>query len=311
MSDESQTVLLVDSDEMDRFALQQKLSRKGYNVVSLDKGEDALYLLRSGDVKVDLIISDVKLRKMDGIELLRRIKSMDEPLPMLLITGQGNMEDVITALRLGADDFIRKPFDANDVLSSVHSVLRRKQEKSIAESFARFLEYAKAIYVIPNDISLINIMAFQLTSTLAPSGFCTNAVSENLSLALKEALTNAVCHGNLEISSDIRESEGLTGFNGEIDRRSKMPIYRDRKVKIIYEQTSSYVDYSIEDEGKGFDYKNQPDPRNPENFFKNSGRGLLIIGVHFDEVSWNDKGNRIFLKKYKPPAQNIKNGLLA
>lgn len=304
MTDTAKTVLLVDADMTDRFTLQQKLSHAGYKIVSTEKAEDALYMLKSGEQKIDLLISDVKLRKMDGIELLRRVKAADAPLPVLLITGQGNMEDAINALRCGADDFIRKPFDANDVVLTVHSILRRKQEESIAESFAKYIEYSKTQYAIPNDISLVNVLAFQLTKNLVPAGFCSRTVAENLSLALKEAITNALCHGNLEISSNIRENEGLKSFNEEIEKRSEDPFYKSRKIYISCEQTKEYIAYSVEDEGAGFNYKSRPDPRDEENFFKNSGRGLFIIDVHFDEVSWNEKGNCIYLKKYKPKIQN-------
>ena len=304
---DARTVLIVDAEEMTRFALQRKLSRSGYNIISLEKAEDALYLIKSGDVKVDLVISDIKLYKMDGIELLRRLKALDEPLPVLLIAGKGNMEDVISALRLGADDFIRKPFDASDVVSSVHSILRRKQEEIMAGAFGRFLEYEKTVYVIPNDVSLVNMISYQLTRNLLPMGFCNKTTAENISLALKEAITNAMFHGNLEISSTIREQDGIKGFNEEIDRRKDEFLYKDRKVRIVCEGTVENIEYSIEDEGPGFDYKSVPDPRDPENFFKNSGRGLLIINVHFDEVGWNDKGNCIYLKKRRIAARETLN----
>ncbi|MCL2025904.1 MAG: response regulator, partial [Leptospirales bacterium] len=71
-----QTILIVDAERMTRFTLQEKLSRSGYNIISLEKAEDALYLIKLEDVKIDLVISDIKLYKMDGIELLRRIKAM-------------------------------------------------------------------------------------------------------------------------------------------------------------------------------------------------------------------------------------------
>ncbi|MCL2026587.1 MAG: response regulator [Leptospirales bacterium] len=298
-----QTILIVDAERMTRFTLQEKLSRSGYNIVSLEKAEDAIYLIKSVDAKIALVISDIKLYKMDGIELLRRIKAMAEPIPVLLLAGKGNMEDVIAALRLGADDFIRKPFDVNDVVLSAHSILRRKQEEMMVGAFARFLEYEKSIYVIPNEISLVNMVSYQLTKNLIPMGFCNRTTAENISLALKEAITNAMFHGNLEISSAVREQDGIKGFNEKIEKRKDEPLYKNRKVRIVCEETFDYIEYSIEDDGPGFDYRSIPDPRDPENFFKNSGRGLLIISVHFDEVRWNDKGNSIYLKKRRITAR--------
>ncbi|TFH40810.1 MAG: response regulator [Chrysiogenales bacterium] len=291
-------ILIVDDEEVIRYSLQKKLSRIGYKVISMEKAEDVLYLLKNGE-KVDLIITDIKLRKMDGIELLRRIHGLDEPIPVLIITGHGNVEDAIKALRYGASDFIRKPFDINDVASSVRVILNRKHEKKMAERFARYMLYDKGRYRIPVDETIINAISYNLTKDLAPSGLCNHTTAENISLALQEAISNAMYHGCLEVSSSIREELGIKGYNDEIERRKTDEKYRDRCVTITYELNREYVEYLIEDEGPGFDINSLPDPRDPENFFRNSGRGLLIIRIHMDEVDWNRTGSAMRLRKYR------------
>jgi CheY-like chemotaxis protein len=304
MNNNGAKILVVDDEEVIRYSLQKKLSRLGYKVISMEKAEDALYLLKNGE-KLDLIITDIKLRKMDGIELLRRIHGLDEPIPVLIITGHGNVEDAIKALRYGASDFIRKPFDINDVASSVRIILNRKHEKKLAESFAHFVVYEKGCYRIPIDESIINAMSYNLTKNLVPSGICNSTTAENISMALQEAISNAMYHGCLEISSSIREDYGIKGFNDEIEKRKADERYMDRHVTITYELNKEYVEYIIEDEGPGFDYNNLPDPRDPENFFRNSGRGLLIIRIHLDEVSWNGRGNVLRLRKYRVERNDV------
>jgi DNA-binding response OmpR family regulator len=304
MNNNGAKILVVDDEEVIRYSLQKKLSRLGYKVISMEKAEDVLYLLKNGE-KLDLIITDIKLRKMDGIELLRRIHGLDEPIPVLIITGHGNVEDAIKALRYGASDFIRKPFDINDVASSVRIILNRKHEKKLAESFARFVVYEKGCYCIPIDESIINAMSYNLTKYLVPSGLCNSTTAENISLGLQEAISNAMYHGCLEISSSIREDYGIKGFNDEIEKRKTDERYKNRHVTICYELNRDYVEYTIEDEGPGFDYNSLPDPRDPENFFRNSGRGLLIIRIHFDEVSWNERGNILRLRKYRVERNDV------
>ena len=71
MNNNGAKILVVDDEEVIRYSLQKKLSRLGYKVISMEKAEDVLYLLKNGE-KLDLIITDIKLRKMDGIELLKR-----------------------------------------------------------------------------------------------------------------------------------------------------------------------------------------------------------------------------------------------
>ncbi len=297
MPEQSATIIVIDDEEVIRFTLQKKLSRLGYHVISLEKAEDALYLIKNDEQSIDLIISDIKLRKMDGIELLRRVKALDEPIPVMLITGHGNVEDAVTALRFGANDFIRKPFDINDVASSVRAILRRKHERLLEKSFARFTEYEKSVFRIPVDTSIMNTISYKLTKNLVPSGLCNATTAENISMALKEAISNAMFHGNLEISSEMREQGGVKAFNEEIEKRKEDERYKNRTVKISYEQNYEHVEYIIEDEGPGFNYRGLPDARDPENFFKNSGRGLLIIQLHMDEVFWNEKGNCITMRK--------------
>ncbi|HPO47226.1 MAG TPA: response regulator, partial [Spirochaetota bacterium] len=133
------SVVIIDDDEVVRYTLQKKLSRMGYTIISLERAEDMIYLLKNEQKEVDLIITDVKLKKMDGIELLRHVNALETPIPVLVITGQGNIEDAIRALRYGACDFIRKPFDINEVASAVRGILRRKQEQKLVGSSAKYI----------------------------------------------------------------------------------------------------------------------------------------------------------------------------
>jgi len=308
MTANNSTILLIDDEEVTRYSLQKKLLKQGYNVISLDRAEDALYLVKNEEKKIDLIITDIKLRKMDGIELMRYLNTLEQSIPVLVLTGQATMEDAIRALRYGACDFIRKPFDISEVISVARNTIRARHEKELADSFGKYIEYDKRIFRIGTDVSACNVLSYKLTENLAPSEFCNRTTAENISLALREAITNAMFHGNLEITSDIRAERGINGFNEEIEARRAAEKYRERRVTITYEFTGEYVEYTIADEGPGFNFKKLPDPRDPENFLKDSGRGLLIIRIHMDEVAWNKTGNVIRMKKYRVARKDDENG---
>ena len=295
------TVAVVDDEEDIRNVLHKKLSKIGFNVITLEDAENLLDILKKNETVIDIVISDIKLPGIDGIELLRHIDKLDNPIPVLLITGHGSIEHAIQALRYGAFDFIRKPFDLNEIISSVNRILRSKREEKITDNLGQYIIYEKRMFEIPSDSTACNVITYILTKDLTSAGFCNRTTSGNISLALKEAVDNAIIHGNLEISSEIIEDKGIKDFYEEVKKRKTLKKYSEKKVAVYYELVHDYVEYIIEDEGQGFNYNMLPDPRDPENFFKNSGRGLLIIRTLMDEVDWNSKGNTIRLRKYRLP----------
>jgi len=297
MNEHCTTIAVIDDEYAIRENIQEKLISLGHEVLLFDNAEDVLKIINDDLNKIGLIITDIKLPKIDGIELLRKTKLLDKPIPVLIISGHGNVDEVVSALRLGASDFIQKPFDVNDLIYSVKSTLKSIHEKEIENNFSQYLDYKKVGYVIPVDSAIINPLSHKLVKDLVLSGICSHGTAENVSFALKEAINNAMFHGNLEVPSSLREKGGIKLFNEEIEIRRKDPKYSERKIFITHKQTKKYVEYTIEDEGPGFNYENLPDPR--KNFYKNSGRGILIIKLHMDEVNWNEKGNKIILRKNK------------
>ncbi len=291
------TIVIIDDDDVVRYTLRKKLSRFGYKIIVLDKAEDALYLLKQGN-DIDFIVTEIRLRKMDGIELLRHVNALDVPVPVLLI-GQGNVDDAIRALRYGACDFIRKPVDANDIASIIRTELRNRRKKEKPVDLGHFVVSDRREFLLPSDDELASLVSYELTKNLTGSGICNHVTSENISLSLKEALSNAMFHGNLEVDSKIREIDGVKAYNELIEKRKNSDKYKNRRVHILYELTPSWVEYTITDEGKGFNYTLLPDPKEPENFFKKSGRGILIIKIHMDEIEWRERGNSIRMRKYK------------
>ncbi|MFW5807876.1 MAG: ATP-binding protein, partial [Spirochaetota bacterium] len=257
------------------------------------------YILKNDMEPVDCIITDINLRKMDGIELLRHVNALDNPIPVLLI-GQGNVEDAIKALRYGACDFMKKPVDINQLASKIRSVLKVREEERRAISLGRFCLRENRVLLLPSEPELGNLIAYELTKNLVGIGLCNQVTADNILMSLREALSNAMFHGNLEVSSDIRQKDrGTKDFNSEIEKRQRIEPYGSRRVRLEYELTPEYVEYVIEDEGPGFDFASLPDPNDPMNFFKKSGRGILIIKIHMDEVEWNERGNRLRIRKYR------------
>ncbi len=107
------TILVVDDEEMMRDLLGKILSREGYNIITAINGVNALEKLSNN--KVDIVISDMKMPRMNGFELLKNIKSEYEGLGIIIMTAYGDTYTVKDALLLGADEYITKPFKSYEI----------------------------------------------------------------------------------------------------------------------------------------------------------------------------------------------------
>ena len=115
-------------------------------------------------------------------------------------------------------------------------------------------------------------------------------------MALEEALVNAAEHGNLELDSALRSSDRKAYVDLANQRRGAEP-YRDRRVYVEAHLSRQEARFIVRDEGAGFDPGTLPDPRDPENLLKVSGRGVLIMRTFMDHVSFNPTGNEVTLVK--------------
>ncbi len=114
-------ILIVDDEERMRHLLSIMLGRRGYHVEQAGDGVEALEMI--GAAPFDMIITDIKMPRMDGIELLKKIMAMDIPSPVVFITAFATVESAVEAMRLGAVDYITKPFEEDRILLTVERTL--------------------------------------------------------------------------------------------------------------------------------------------------------------------------------------------
>jgi two-component system response regulator VicR len=117
-------VLVVDDERRYRELLEMNLSRRGYRVVQAVDGLSALNAVEAEEL--DLVILDLKLPDMDGYEVCRRIRE-HSAVPVIMLTARAEEEQKIRGLKLGADDYVTKPFSAGELLARVEAVLRRAE----------------------------------------------------------------------------------------------------------------------------------------------------------------------------------------
>ncbi len=117
-------ILIIDDERSIRNTLKDILENEGYTVVTAEDGQKGLDLLKSE--KFDLVFCDVKMPKMDGIEVLTQIKKENPDQTVVMISGHGTIDTAVESLKLGAFDFIEKPLDLNRLLVCVRNGLERK-----------------------------------------------------------------------------------------------------------------------------------------------------------------------------------------
>ncbi|MEA1923365.1 MAG: response regulator [Pseudomonadota bacterium] len=124
-------VLIVDDENSIRISLADELEDEGYSVTTAASGEEAFTILKENDF--DLIITDLIMEGIGGIEVLKKAKTLDPVISVLILTGYGNLETAIAALRLGADDYLLKPCEIDELLLRVKRGLeKREMQKKIA-----------------------------------------------------------------------------------------------------------------------------------------------------------------------------------
>ncbi len=116
-------ILVVDDEEALRTVLSSELLAEGYGVETAVDGEDAVNILNEQDF--DLILLDIKMKRVDGFEVLRHVKRIRPVTKVIMLTGFADLKNAIESKRLGAEDFVSKPYDLVDLLTTVERVLAK------------------------------------------------------------------------------------------------------------------------------------------------------------------------------------------
>lgn len=122
------SILVVDDEEHAREGLSKILTREGYGVEMAANGKEAIDSLKRQSF--DLVITDMRMPLMDGFEVLREIKKMDESIGVIMITAYGEVESYLEAMNLGAFEYINKPVRVNELKRVITKVLEERRKKA-------------------------------------------------------------------------------------------------------------------------------------------------------------------------------------
>jgi DNA-binding response OmpR family regulator len=154
------TILLVDDEESIQTLLTYPLERDGYAVVQARDGEEALR--RFDEEQIDLVVLDVMLPRLDGLEVCKRLRG-ESNVPIIMLTARGEELDKVLGLELGADDYITKPFSIREFRSRVRALLRRAASPHLAGERDELIERGELRIDVPRRTVEVRGEAVQLT----------------------------------------------------------------------------------------------------------------------------------------------------
>jgi two-component system, OmpR family, KDP operon response regulator KdpE len=161
------TVLVVEDDAALRRALRTSLRARSLDVLECATGADALVLVADG--RPDVVLLDLGLPDIDGVEALRRMRSFSDT-PVVVLTARDRQSDKIAALDAGADDYVTKPFDVEELLARVRAVLRRvpqtETRPAVVEidglvidlGLRRILRDGEAVHLTKTELALLEVL---------------------------------------------------------------------------------------------------------------------------------------------------------
>jgi CheY-like chemotaxis protein/anti-sigma regulatory factor (Ser/Thr protein kinase) len=293
-------VLVVDDSAVDRRSAGGLVEHGlGWRTAYAEDGAAALAAIERAAPAV--VLTDLLMPQMDGLELVEAVRGRYPFLPVVLMTAHGSEDVAIRALREGAASYVPKRTLARDLAETLQQVVTAAQASQSQQRLLASLSRVESELFLENDPSLVPALTGLLLETLGAMGLCDETDRIRIRIALTEALTNALYHGNLEISSELRERDD-NAYEQLARERCRQPPYRDRRIHVTTRITRPEAVYCIRDEGPGFDPSRLPDPTDPANLERRSGRGLLLIRTFMDEVTHNATGNQVTLVKRRRPA---------
>src|SRR5437588_10790791 len=258
------TVLVVDDSSLDRHLAAALLSRRAgaepsskaarLNVAFAGNGHEALAAIQKETP--DLVLTELQMPDMDGLQLVQEIRARYPFVPVVRVTGQGSEDIAIQALQRGAASYVPKKNLAYDLIETVEDVLavagsKKHQQRLLDECWMQ----SESHFVLTNDISFIPPLIGHFQENLTRLRLCDENGLIRMAVALREALINAIYHGNLEVVLDPRAKDDKE-YRQLIEERLHLEPYEDRRIYVTAKESRREALYTIRDEGPGFDPAN-------------------------------------------------------
>jgi len=288
-------VLVVDDSAVDRELIGGLIEQDEDLVVSyaVDGAVALASVVRDAP---DVIVTDLIMPKMDGLELVASLQESHPFVPVILVTSKGNEEKAVQALQEGAASYVPKHALAAELLETIETALSAADHRRSRSELMKAMQSSQMVFEIVNQRQLFAPLIDYLQESIADLGMLDGGARTRVGVALEEALVNAAEHGNLDLDSSMRQDD-RQGYLDLLESRLLKSPYADRRIHVEAHLSADEATFVLRDEGQGFDWRTLPDPTDPANLLKVSGRGVMLMRTFMDEVVFNEVGNQVTLVK--------------
>lgn len=285
-------VLIVEPNSVRADEMSTMLRTGGHVPVVAKSRRAALDAL--AETAFDVVLTSLALPRTAGLSLIDDVRKLRPRLPVVVIVQSGQEQTAAEAVRRGAVSYLFERRLAQDLCPMLGQVLGLAGGKRRSRRVPACWSETTSRFVLGNDVELVPAFVSHISDTLRALNFGDENVRIRVAVALTEAVTNGILHGNLELNSDLRDGDG-SAWDEECCRRRITAPFHDRRVIVDCRLTRDAVEFCIRDQGPGFDPRAVPDPRSPHGIDRISGRGVLLMRTFMHDVRYNKRGNEVTL----------------
>jgi CheY-like chemotaxis protein len=293
------SVLVVDDSPIDRV-LVEGILRKDSRMKVRQANSGASALAAIGDDPPDIVVTDLQMPEMDGLQLVTATRIHFPRVPVVLITAHGSEELAVRALEQGAASYVPKSQLAASLLGAVDQVLELARGDRGYEALTQAMDYAEFRFRAENDFAATDRLVELIQQLAGSVGVCDTGGQVRLGMALEEAFRLAILRGNLEMTPEMLLA--ATGHGDQardwLDQRRQTEPYSSRRLRIQVKVTPEEARFVITHEGPPLALEETADTVADHPALENmSDRSVILMRAFLDEVQFEPDGQTMTLVK--------------
>ncbi len=293
------TVLVVDDTAVDRRLAGGLLeSAPDLTVCYAQNGNEAL--LQIGNELPDLVLTDLQMPDLDGLQLVNAITEKYPDVPVVLMTAHGSEVIAAQALAGGAASYVPKSELAENLVETVMHILAMSDSDARYRKLMRCARRVDFEFELENDLKVIDPLIDLVQQVVSSQDLMDPTDRVRMCVAVEHAVQNAMLRGNLEIS----RHEFPVVDPAFVEEKATLDPFRARRVYFRFTVVDEGVEFVVRDEGPGFDVAAVPQAADPESFRDGIGRGLVLMQAFMNTIEFCDEGREIRMKKQRSRSCN-------